>query len=254
VRIEDLDTPRVVPGSADEILRTLEAFGLGWDGEVVYQSDRSELYRTALQALAARGLTFACSCSRRLHGGQEVSRYPGTCRNGPVRPGPTATRFRIADGATVSFDDRIQGRCELALAELGDVIVRRRDGIPAYQLAVVVDDAAQAVTDVVRGADLLSSTGWQIALAGALGLAPVTYAHLPLVVEPDGSKLAKSRRSVPIDPRQRGAWLVNALRLLGQTPPPELGREPPATLLTWAAAQWDMGRLKPNSLPSATFW
>ncbi len=152
-------------------------------------------------------------------------------------------RFRVDERATARFDDRIQGRCELSLAGLGDVVVRRRDGLYAYQLAVVVDDADQGVTDVVRGADLLSSTGWQIAIGRALGLAPVVYAHLPLVVEPDGSKLAKSRRSVPVDPRHTGTWLTQALRLLRQDPPPELAREAPAELLGWAARHWDIGRL-----------
>lgn len=143
----------------------------------------------------------------------------------------------------VRFEDRIQGPCEFALRELGDVVVRRRDGVPAYQLAVVVDDAAQAVTSVVRGADLLSSTAWQIALAQALGLPVPRYAHLPVVVEPDGAKLAKSSRSVPIDPIDPGAWLVSALTLLRQDPPADLAHEPPAVLLRWASERWSLGRL-----------
>ena len=241
VRIEDLDVRRVVPGSADAILRLLEAFGLSWDGPVVYQSRRTELYDRALRELDSSGLTFRCTCSRRALAEQDEPCYPGTCRNGPARPGPASIRFRVDDLATVCFEDRIQGRCELPLAQLGDVIVRRRDGVPAYQLAVVVDDAAQGVTHVVRGADLLSSTGWQLALARALRLTSPTYAHLPLVVEPDGSKLAKSNRSVPIDPHRRGAWLWEALRLLQQNPPSELASEPPEVVLGWAARRWDLG-------------
>jgi glutamyl-Q tRNA(Asp) synthetase len=240
VRIEDLDTPRVVPGSADEILRLLEAFGLSWDGEVVYQSRRTELYAGALRKLEARALTFPCSCSRRVLAEQEEPHYPGTCRNGPTAPGPTSIRFRVDDRATVRFEDRIQGRCEFKLGELGDVVIRRRDGAPAYQLAVVVDDAAQGVTHVVRGADLLSSTAWQLALARALDIPSPAYAHLPLVVEPDGSKLAKSQRSVPIDPSQRSAWLWDTVRLLHQNPPPELAHEAPAAVLGWAARHWDL--------------
>jgi glutamyl-Q tRNA(Asp) synthetase len=233
----------VVPGSADEILRLLEAFGLWWDGEVVYQSRRTELYAQALEALASRGLTFACSCSRRALAGPDEPRYSGTCRRGPARPGPTAVRFRVSDEASACFEDRIQGLCELGLAELGDVVIRRRDGLHAYQLAVVVDDADQRVTHVVRGADLLPSTGWQIAIARALGLPPFTYAHLPLLVEPDGSKLAKSRRSVPVDPGRKGAWLIETLRLLRQDPPPGLAQEAPTAILGWATRNWDIRRL-----------
>ncbi len=241
--MEDLDAPRVVPGVAADILRTLEAFGLWWDGEVEYQSRRTELYAEALGVLEARGLTYACSCSRRERAGQDEVGYPGTCRNGPTRPGPTALRFRVDDGATVHFEDRIQGPCLFGLQELGDVVVRRRDGVHAYQLAVVVDDAAQAVTSVVRGADLLPSTGWQIALSQALGLRIPDYAHLPVVVEPDGGKLAKSRHSVPVEPLSAGGWLIRALDLLRQDPPAELAREPPASLLGWAIDHWSIRQL-----------
>ncbi|MGH8218471.1 MAG: tRNA glutamyl-Q(34) synthetase GluQRS [Steroidobacteraceae bacterium] len=234
VRMEDVDTPRVAPGSADLILRTLEAFGLAWDGEVEYQSRRIERYEAALDALSEQGLTFRCSCSRRELAGAEEHGYPGTCRGGPTRPGPTAWRFRVDDGEVVRFEDRIQGPQAYALRQLGDVIVRRRDGLIAYQLAVTVDDASQAVTDVVRGADLLESTAWQIAIARALGFRLPRFAHLPLVVEPDGSKLAKSRRSAPLDLSCAGAWLAEALRLLEQEPPCELAREPPRIQLDWA--------------------
>jgi glutamyl-Q tRNA(Asp) synthetase len=237
--MEDLDRPRVVPGCAADILRALEAFGLWWDGEIEYQSRRTELYEQALATLGARGLTFACSCSRR----SRAAPYPGTCRNGPARPGPTALRFRVDGEATVRFEDRIQGLCEFALRELGDVVVRRRDGVHAYQLAVVVDDAAQGVTSAVRGADLLASTAWQIALSQALSLPVLSYAHLPVVVEPDGAKLAKSRRSVPVDPLDPGAWLIRALELLRQDPPAELAHEPPSSVLRWAIDHWKIGRL-----------
>src|SRR5947208_561755 len=144
--------------------------------------------------------------------------YPGTCRNGPKSRGATATRFRVDDG-TVCFEDRAQGECRFELRERGDVIIRRRDGAFAYQLAVVVDDALQGVTDVVRGADLLDSTPWQIALQGALRLPTPHYLHLPLVTEPGGAKLAKARRSVALDPRASGRSLHEALRLLNQDPP-----------------------------------
>jgi glutamyl-Q tRNA(Asp) synthetase len=235
LRLEDLDTARLVPGCAAQMLRTLEAFGLTWDGPVEYQSACTAHYQQALETLEARGLTFQCSCSRRQR--ERQSGYPGTCREGPIRPGPTATRFRVDDVA-VSFEDRAQGVCTYRLAEQGDVVIRRRDGAFSYQLAVVVDDARQGVTDVVRGADLLESTPWQIALQQPLAVPTPSYLHLPLVVEPGGEKLAKSRRSVPLDPRRAGRELHQALRLLQQEPPAELELESGPAVLAWAAAHW----------------
>ena len=237
VRIEDLDLARAVPGSADEMLRTLETYGLLWDGEVEYQSRRTHLYAEALESLRAAGHTFECSCSRRELSAED-SGYPGTCREGPQRSGDTAIRFRIDEEESVIFDDRFQGEVALAMGKLGDVIVRRRDGVFAYQLAVVVDDALQGITDVVRGADLLESTGWQIALQRALSLRTPSYAHLPLLLERTGGKLAKSRRSAALDASRAGTELLDVLRLLGLSPPSELGGAPPATLLQWAAGSW----------------
>ena len=240
VRMEDLDRARVVPGSADEMLRTLEAFGLQWDGEVAYQSRRTHLYAEALQSLRAAGHTFECSCSRR-ELTVEDSGYPGTCREGPRRTGDTALRFRIDERETVAFEDRFQGPIALAMGRLGDVVVKRRDGIFAYQLAVVVDDALQGVTDVVRGADLLDSTGWQIALQRALGLPTPTYAHLPLLLERAGGKLSKSRRSAALDPSQAGAEMLHVTRLLGLAPAAELTGAAPGALLEWATDRWREG-------------
>src|SRR2546421_184902 len=240
LRMEDLDAPRVIPGCADQMLRTLESFALHWDGAVEYQSTRTQHYARAQQALTALGLTFQCSCSRRE---RPEGGYPGTCRDGPRRRGPTATRFRVED-VVVSFQDRAQGVCRFQLRERGDVIIRRRDGAFAYQLAVVVDDALQGVTDVVRGADLLDSTPWQLALQGALGLPTPRYAHLPLVTEPGGAKLAKSRRSVALDPTQAGRQLHEALLLLGQGPPVTLKLESPRTVLEWACAHWSLDRFQ----------
>ena len=241
VRMEDLDREREVPGCADEMLRTLEAHGLTWDGAVEYQSRRTAYYAEALAELARGGLTFECSCTRRdlsSDGG-----YPGTCRAGPQREGPTATRFRVADGS-IEFEDRAQGRCVFALRERGDFVVRRRDGVFAYQLAVVVDDARQAVTDVVRGADLLDNTPWQIALQRVLGLPTPRYTHLPLVLEPQGGKLSKSRRSLALDARHAGNQLYQALTLLRQAPPLTLKLEPPPAILAWARAHWTVERFR----------
>jgi glutamyl-Q tRNA(Asp) synthetase len=242
LRMEDLDRARVVPGCADLMLRTLEAFGLIWDGGVEYQGARTAAYAEALESLTARGLTFECSCSRR-EGGTGGG-YPGTCRQGARRAGATAIRYRVDERQRLAFEDRLQGDCEFHMRERGDVIVRRRDGAFAYQLAVVVDDALQGVTDVVRGADLLDSTPWQLALQRALGLARPRYAHLPLLVEPGGAKLAKSRRSVPLDPAKAPTQLYQVLTLLRQEPPAELELEPAAVQLSWACAHWRPDRLR----------
>jgi glutamyl-Q tRNA(Asp) synthetase len=239
VRIEDLDTPRVLPGCADEHLRVLEAFGFEWDGEVLWQSTRREAYRAALADLDAAGRIFECSCSRKelATAGEESQGYPGTCRHGPTKPGPTARRFRVGDGP-IRFDDLFQGPQVFDLTTCGDVVVQRRDGIASYQLAVVVDDAFQRVTRVVRGADLLDSTPWQLDLQAALSVTRPIYGHLPLVVEPDGAKLSKSHRAVPIDPAQVSKGLTSTLTLLSQQPPPELGRLPVKEVWNWAFGHW----------------
>ena len=241
LRMEDLDRERVIGGCDTEMLRTLEAFGLHWDGPIEYQSADTAAYASALQRLKALGLTFECSCSRRDLA--EAGGYPGTCRAGARTAGPTATRFRVSEG-TLSFADRVQGACAFDLAERGDVIIRRRDGAFAYQLAVVVDDARQGVTDVVRGADLLDSTAWQISLQRALALPTPRYAHLPLITEPGGAKLAKSRRSVALEPERAGPQLWQGLALLRQDPPAELKFKPPAQILSWGIEHWSLAPLR----------
>lgn len=228
--MEDLDTPRVVPGSAGEILGALRRYALEWDGEVVFQSRRIPLYEAALDALRRKGAVFDCACSR-----AELQRaasapaagdpvdaervYPGTCRSGfpPGRP-PRAVRFRSPAGV-IAFDDMVLGRIEEDVAQrTGDFVVKRADGVFAYQLAVVVDDAEQGVTEVVRGGDLLSSTARQIALQRALGNPTPCYGHLPLILGPDGSKLGKRDGALPLpalDERHVAETLTAALRLLG---------------------------------------
>ena len=238
VRIEDLDTPRVFPGCADQQLRTLEAFGFEWDGEVLYQSTRREAYREAMAELAAAGRTFRCSCSRKdlAAGDEESQAYPGTCRNGPTRAGATSLRFRVGD-APIHFDDLFLGA--QTLSGFGDVVIERRDGLATYQLAVVVDDAFQSVTRVVRGADLLASTPWQLELRQALGLPRPIYGHLPLVTEPDGSKLAKSRRSLPLELTAVPQALISTLTYLSQDPPPGLAHSSIKDVWKWALEHWN---------------
>ena len=225
VRMEDIDTPRVVPGSAEGILAALQRYALQWDGEAVWQSQRTALYERALNELRAKDLVYDCACSRAdlqraasaPLGSEPV--YPGTCRNG-IAPGKVARaiRFRAPD-ETIAFVDRIVGHQQENVAErTGDFVVRRADGLFAYQLAVVVDDAEQGVTQVVRGADLLASTPRQIALQRALGYPTPEYAHLPLVVNADGSKLGKRDGALPLptldDARVRET-LALALQHLG---------------------------------------
>jgi glutamyl-Q tRNA(Asp) synthetase len=237
VRMEDLDTARVVRGCADEQLRVLEGFGFEWDGEVLYQSTRRAAYREALARLTALRRTFRCSCSRKdLAGDDDAQVYPGTCRDGPTKAGATALRFRVGD-APIHFEDMLLGAQRFDA--MGDVVVERRDGIASYQLAVVVDDAFQAVTRVVRGADLLASTPWQIELQDALGLSRPIYGHLPLVTEADGSKLSKSRRALPLDLTSAPQALTSTLTLLSQAPPADLAHSSIKDVWKWAVAHWN---------------
>jgi glutamyl-Q tRNA(Asp) synthetase len=203
VRMEDLDTPRVVPGSAEGILETLRRYGLQWDGEVSYQSRRVPLYERALEALRAKELVYDCACSR-----AELC----ACRDG-IPPGRAAraVRFRTSD-EVIEFNDLLRGRYS---EKVGDFIIKRADGIFAYQLAVVVDDADQGITQVVRGKDLLESTPRQIALQRALGLPTPEYAHVPLALNPDGRKLSKREGAVPLDPDRVQETREEAYKILG---------------------------------------
>lgn len=252
VRIEDLDTARVVPGAADGILRTLERYGLEWDGTPVWQSQRVVHYEDALSRLRRRGYAYDCACSR-----AEVNRsasapamedrpagiYPGTCRGG-LPPGrrARAVRFRVAEGE-VAFQDAVLGTVSQNPARSsGDFVIRRADGPFAYQLAVVVDDDAQMVTQVVRGADLVDSAPRQILLQRALGLPQPAYAHLPVVLGPNGSKLGKRDGALPLetlDERRIGSSLARALVILGQV----VDESSPGEMLEEALRRFDASRV-----------
>jgi glutamyl-Q tRNA(Asp) synthetase len=238
VRIEDLDTARNLRGMDDEILAALKLHSLVSDEPVVRQSGRLERYSAALAQLQRADLVYRCTCSRSETGGA----CSGRCRDNGAAAGPAAWRLRMTDDI-IRFHDRVLGNLEFRCAELGDPVVFRRDGIPAYQLAVVVDDAAQGITDVVRGADLVESTPWQIRLATALGLPTPRYAHVPLVVETDGSKLSKSRQSLSVNRDEPGKTLLECLRLLRQDPPTQLEGSAAPAMLEWAIGHWDPGRL-----------
>ncbi len=224
VRIEDLDRPRCVPGAADDILRTLERLGLEWDGEVVYQSRRESLYKEAVEAL--RGKTYWCGCTRREIADSSLGLavdgahiYPGTCRRRTPRQ-QRALRVKTS-GDEICFDDRLQGPQRQVLdRDVGDFVLYRADGLFAYQLAVVVDDAAQGITDVVRGADLLDSTPRQIYLQQLLGLPAPRYLHVPVAVNAAGEKLSKQTGALPIEASMES--LRTALAFLNQPPAQDL--------------------------------
>ena len=251
VRIEDVDTPRTVPGAADDILRTLAAFGFAWDGEVVWQSRRGDAYADILKRLLENGLAYGCACSRKEIADSARStaadgglRYPGTCRAG-VPPGREARAVRLrVDDQAVAMMDRIQGPLIQHLEQdVGDFVLRRADGLWAYQLAVVVDDHAQGITDVVRGADLLDSTPRQIWLYTQLGWPVPRYAHLPVVANAAGEKLSKQTLAPALALEARSAELVRALRFLGQTVPEMLVGAGLNELWAWALAHWDVNHI-----------
>jgi len=240
VRIEDLDRPREVDGAAREILRNLEDFGFEWDGPVARQSTRSDFYLEALRMLRDRRLSFDCSCTREALAGQ--SRYPGYCRDRPQQPGPTGVRLIVAPH-TIHFLDRIQGPIyQDVAATSGDLLIRRRDQLISYLLAVVVDDAEQGITHVVRGADLIDETPKQIYLQQQLQLATPQYAHVPTLVE-DGLKLAKSRRSLSLCSSEVGEQLIGVFQMLGLKPPQPLNLGTISEIWRWAIGQWHVERV-----------
>lgn len=258
LRIEDVDTTRTVPGAADAILRTLERLGFRWDGEVLRQSQRTAHYEEVLGQLQQQNAVFGCGCSRRdlaqvdLFAEDGTAHYPGTCRWG-LPPHYRAAgrearsiRFRVHDQPIV-FVDRCQGRLETRLeSTVGDFVVRRADGLFAYQLAVVVDDALQGITDVVRGADLLWNTPRQIALQQALGYPTPRYLHIPLAAHPNGEKLSKQTGAPPIDGLPAREAIEAALRFLNQQLPPFVAKATVDEVWEWASAHWN-----PAALPRA---
>jgi glutamyl-Q tRNA(Asp) synthetase len=239
IRMEDLDTPRLVPGSAESILATLARFGMISDEPVLHQSARAAAYTDALEKLREKGLVYRCRCSR----SEIQGPYSGRCRDLGLTDTNTSWRLRLEPDAVIAFEDGIQGPCEYRTAELGDPVLMRRDGIAAYQLAVVVDDAHQAITDVVRGADLLESTAWQVALFRALDLPVPRYVHVPLLTEPDGEKLAKSRSSLAVDGADPITMLVETLALMGLRLPSNTKAAEGSDILHCAVQHWRPGYL-----------
>ena len=244
VRIEDTDIPRIQAGAEAAILNALEAFGFEWDEAVVRQQDRLEYYFHALEQLNNNDQIYACQCSRKQLTG--FATYPQTCRHLKLPFDRHAIRLKTSD-QTICFDDLIQGHCCENLSQTtGDFVLKRRDGIISYQLAVVVDDAAQGITHVVRGADLLDNTVRQIWLGQCLQVPQLNYCHIPLAMNKQGQKLSKQNLAKPLDVRQAPQLIQQALQALNQ---PDVDMDKPANMLAQAVRQWDIGRVaKGNEL------
>ncbi len=235
VRMDDIDPPREMPGAAATILRQLREHGLDWDGEVLFQSTRFAAYQAAVQRLLDQGMAYHCDCSRqRLRSLGGV--YDGRCRNRNLPAANNAVRVRAQDNTRVVFNDLMQGVQRQDLnREQGDFVIWRRDNLPAYQLAAAVDDAFQEITHVIRGSDLLDSTGRQIYLLGLLGHTAPVYGHIPVAINPDGQKLSKQNLAPSLDNTHPATNLSQALEWLGMTPAP--GADIP-TLLANATLHW----------------
>lgn len=257
LRIEDIDPPREVPGAAERIVRSLEQHGLGWDGPVLWQSQRSTQYEAVLEDLRRAGHIYPCSCTRkRLE--SLGHRYDGYCRQHPATP-PAAWRLTVAADQDVVFTDRHLGRQIQNLGAQGDYIIHRKDGLYAYALAVVVDDWQQGFTHVVRGSDLLGATGNQIYLFSLLGAKAPSYAHIPVIADAQGQKLSKQNHAPALDEATPGRNLWRALWALGATPPLELAQAPPNQVIDWGQQHWRLSQLPPGlscpeaQLPPASF-
>lgn len=246
VRMEDLDPPREVKGAADQILHTLEQFGFEWDGPVWYQSQRHQRYQQLLQQLLDQSSAYPCYCSRQQINLRRSTIYDGYCRpaahttTASNADQPAAIRLQVND-STVRFNDAIQGHQQQHLnTDVGDFVIKRKDGLFAYQLAVVIDDADQAVNQIVRGYDLLSSTSRQIFLQQQLGFTPPHYSHIPILVNAQGQKLSKQTHACAIDTQQPSTSLYQALHLLGQNPPQQLRATSVREMLDWGIEHWQL--------------
>lgn len=254
IRMEDVDITRKVDGSDLEILHTLEAFGFEWQGEVLYQSKQTECYRYALEQLIEQSLVFPCICSRKqlVESGSGI--YPGTCRTRSLQEKSDHALRLLAEDITIEFDDLVMGRRSQNMAsQCGDFVIKRRDGLFAYQLAVVVDDQLQDITEVVRGADLLDSTPRQIYLQQLLGYSTPGYCHLPLAVDAAGNKISKSEGAARVDIKNRESLLRHVLDFLGQKPPADLCDADISEIWKWAIEHWDIDLVSAaNKIPLHT--
>lgn len=245
VRIDDIDPPREVDGAADDILQTLQAYGLNWDGEVIYQSQRSEAYEKVLSQLAAQKLSYACACTRKVIK-QQGGHYLGQCRNKALPVDGNALRINLAKQTTPveCFCDQLQGEISFSSETLDeDFIIKRKDGLYAYNLAVVIDDIAQGVTEVVRGADLIDTTGKQLSLYRLLGATEPQYIHLPVAVTAPGQKLSKQNHALAIDKENPIPTLLKALAFLGHPIDNNVDTNSCQQILQWAIKNWSIDKL-----------
>jgi glutamyl-Q tRNA(Asp) synthetase len=250
VRMEDLDKPREVNGAAETILRSLEVFGFEWDGEIVYQSKRAELYAEALATLQNKNLIYPCTCTRKeivdssTKLGIDGLIYPKTCLHQPAKPNLPCCQRIQTNASEITFNDAIQGEISQNLSsQVGDFVLKRADGLFAYQLAVIVDDATQGVTHIVRGADLLNSTPRQIYLQQRLNLPTPNYAHVPVACNLADEKLSKQTLAEPINMRLSGQLICNALSFLGQQPPVEIKNADLNDIWRWAITNWALTKV-----------
>ncbi|MGL4826219.1 MAG: tRNA glutamyl-Q(34) synthetase GluQRS [Vibrionaceae bacterium] len=243
VRIEDIDPPREIAGAASQILATLEAFDLLWDDAVLYQSQRSDYYQAQIDQWLSSGDAYFCECTRselKAHGGI----YPATCKNKQLKNDKQrAVRLSLAQPVH-QFTDLRRGLLSFAPNFTAqDLLIKRSDGLFAYNLAVVLDDIAQGVSEIVRGADLIDATCWQIALYHQLGVQPVRYLHLPLALDARGQKLSKQNHAPAVTEQEKSQTMQKVLQFLGHPVPAELCGAPPALLLEWAIANWQLAKL-----------
>ena len=242
VRMEDIDPPREQPGAADLILKTLETYGMHWHGSVVFQSQRTEAYQAILDDMLAKRLLYPCTGTRKkLAGSNGV--YPGYCRDKTEIPEePFSLRLKCPS-EMFSFDDRIQGKQSFALGKLGDFILKRKDGLFAYQLAVCVDDEYQGITHIVRGVDLLDSTPRQLHFQNVLDYRHPVYAHIPVITQADGNKLSKQNHAPAIPLDEPRPMLVLALKSLGLSPEQVLEHGSVEEILNWGMTHWDISKI-----------
>ncbi|AUT35835.1 MULTISPECIES: tRNA glutamyl-Q(34) synthetase GluQRS [Acinetobacter calcoaceticus/baumannii complex] len=248
VRVEDTDIPRIYPGSEEHILTSLEAFQFEPDAEIIFQKNRLDIYESVLDQLKKEGLIYACQCTRKMLGSNAI--YAGTCRDLNLDFQGQAIRVKVQD-QQICFDDRLQGHhCSNLQHDLGDFVLKRRDGIINYQLAVVVDDYLQGITHVVRGADLLDNTERQIWLSQLLGYPQLSYMHLPLAMNDQGQKLSKQNLAQALDLSKAPELLQKAILALGQ---PNVDLDQPRLMLKQAVAQWNVDLIPHGQELSGTY-